>query len=316
MAPKSTPAQLDDAIRDYLAGEGCEAVSARHRVSTDRLRAALIDGGHWRTRAETYALSSKRVSATLLAKSSLPTDDLVERYGEGESVNALAKSFGVSRRTIEYRLKAAGVTIRGTADANRLMMASRSPEENRRSIAAAHVAVRGSKRTPESLVQAAATREASEAWVAAHTSPEERQVARWVEQRGLTVVPQKAIGPYNVDFTAGPVAVEVFGGGWHQYGAARRRTAHRLGYILDEGWHLMIVWAINARWPVNTLAADQIVAFAQSARRDPSGRGQYRVIWGDGQPATPVGDDLDDLAVKPSRSGRKSPRPRDHGAGD
>lgn len=316
MPAKATPADLNNAISDYLAGEGCQAVAARHHIGQGRLKCELTERGLWRTAAEANAMRAARTSRGILSKSDLPTAEIARRYSNGESSNALAQAFGVSRTAIDYRLRSAGVHLRTNPDANRLMAASRTPDENRLLMLAAQASVRGSKRTHESLCRAAASREVSPSWVAAHTSEEERQMCRWIEARGLVVTPQKAIGPYNVDLATGAVAVEIFGGGWHQYGSHRMRTAKRLGYILDQGWHLMIIWAINARWPIDTLAADEIVAFAKSARRDPSGRGQHRVIWGDGKSAAAVGPDLDDLAVIPSRSGRNSPRAGHKRAGD
>lgn len=298
---KASPRKLEYAVGDYVAGEACETAAARHGIGGQRLRSTLIERDLWRSRADMIALRTQHVSRSLLSKTPLPKKEIARRYRAGESINTLASSFGVSRSVISRRLTADGVTLRGNADANRLLAHSRSPEENRRLMLAAQSAVRGSTRSLTSDLRGARSRETSQAWLANHTSEQERQMAEWLRQRDLTVIPQKAIGPYNVDVAAGPVAVEIFGGGWHAYGAHRRRTAKRFGYILDQGWHLMIVWSHNHRWPLDSRAADEVVTFAEVARRDPSGRGEYRVIWGDGQITAAAGPDLDDLAVKPAR---------------
>ena len=121
-------------------------------------------------------------------------------------------------------------------------------------------------------------------------------------ERGLDVIPQKAIGPYNVDLASGTVAVEVFGGGWHGYGRHRRRAPERLRYILDEGWNLMVIWIIaRRRAPLHAAAADYVASFVELASGDPSIRGQHRVVWGDGQEVASVGFNIDDLSAIPPR---------------
>lgn len=230
---------------------------------------------------------------------------VVERYAAGESVNALAASLGVTRAYVGRVLDDAGVERRGSAGANRLMMQTRTPEENRRNAAAAHQAVRGRKRSIAERSKGAQTRERLQT----HVSDHERWLAEQLRQRGLDVVPQKAVGPYNVDVATGTVAVEVFGGGWHAYGMHRARGPERLRYILDQGWNLVIVWTSASRWAFTDAATDYIVAFAEEASRNPSMRGEYRVIWGDGKPAPADSLDVDDLTLKPTRRGRKRPRP-------
>lgn len=235
---------------------------------------------------------------------------VVERYAAGDSIKAMATDLGVTRSYLGKVLDEAGATRRDQAEANRVMMATRTAEENRANAASAHEAVRGRTRSLEELAKAAATRERLQT----HVSEHELQLADELRRRGLDVVPQKAVGPYNVDVATGSVAVEVFGGGWHAYGAHRKRTPKRLRYILDQGWNLVIIWASLERWPIGPGACEYVVAFDQLTRSDPSIRGEYRVIWGDGQDATRPGLDVDDLARKPSRSGRKSPRPSDDGS--
>ena len=236
---------------------------------------------------------------------------IVERYVGGESVNAIARSYGISRRAVDRRLDVAGVTRRDRVEANRLMMATRTPEENVANVQAAHEAVRGRTRPIEERAKGAATRERLQT----HTSEHEVALVAALRARGLDVTPQKAIGPYNVDLATGTIAVEVFGGGWHAYGVHRKRTPERLRYILDQGWNLVIVWASRERWPIGPGACDYVAAFAEEAGRNPAIRGEYRVIWGDGKVA-PIGSvKVDDLARKPSRSGRNRTGPADNGTG-
>lgn len=304
--PAPAPAHhVDNAVAEYVTGISCQVAAARHGVSQSRLRSTLRERGLWRDKAARYATSAAKTSTTNAAKSGIPSEEIVSRYIAGESSNALATAYGVSRRAIDYRLNTAGVARRGCGDANRLMMSTRTPEENARNISAAQHAVRGMTRTMDDLTRTAATREARQIGVSDH----EVTLAGALRGQGLTVTPQKAIGPYNVDLATGTVAVEVFGGGWHAHGRHRERTPKRMRYILDQGWNLVIVWASLNRWPVSSGARDYIVTFDELTRRDPSVRGEYRVIWGDGKDSTAQCENVDDLAVKPSRSGRKRRRP-------
>ena len=311
MSRPAPAADIENAIHDYLSGESLDLVSRRHRVGYGRLRGIIESRGLLRTSAETSAIRSSRVAASLLSKSDLPSAEIVRRYLAGESSNALAKSFGVSRRAIDYRLDAAGVDRRGSADANRLMMAARTPEENAANSKAAHEAVRGRRRSIEERSKGAATRER----LRTHVSDNELILATMLRERGLDVIPQKAVGPYNVDLAAGTVAVEVFGGGWHAYGVHRERASERLRYILDEGWNLVIVWASASRWPIGPGACDYIATFAEVTSGNPPTRGEYRVIWGDGKEAAIDGANVDDLSVKPSRRGCKRAGAGDNSAG-
>ena len=83
MAAPAPPANLENAVRDYVSGEGCQIASARHRVSQQRLRAALIARGLWRDSAARYGLTKTKTGKALAAKAALPVDDIVARYLAG-----------------------------------------------------------------------------------------------------------------------------------------------------------------------------------------------------------------------------------------
>ena len=144
-----------------------------------------------------------------------------------------------SRMTIANILRRHGIPRRGQADANRLMMAGRTPEENARNSAAAHDAVRGSAKSWEQRCAKAGRRHGVVPAIAT-----ELLYAAWLRLRGFKIVHQHAVGPYNCDLTipdAG-VAVEIFGGNWHGTGKHAGMFAERAQYILDQGWLLVIVW--------------------------------------------------------------------------
>lgn len=207
-------------------------------------------------------------------------DELVRLYLAGETEQQLAGRYGVTRIPIVRALTEAGVTRRTPAETNRLLAARRTPEQRRAGVAAAHAARRGSTDSFEVLCKRAKTREERQT----HVSPAEQLIAAWLADRGEDATPQKAIGPYNADLAVGAVAVEIHGGGWHSGGRHRARAPKRIRYILDEGWNLMVIWVDRRSHPLTRKAADQVISFAEESRRNPSMRGEQRVIWGDGQP--------------------------------
>jgi hypothetical protein len=136
----------------------------------------------------------------------------------------------------------------------------------------------------------------------------EQLVQQMLAIRGVETVPQKAIGPYNADLGAEPVAVECFSGEWHRYGRHIDRFPERSIYLLDQGWNLAIIWIENGRRnhagvPLTGRAIDYLVTFIEQSRRDPTFRREYRVIWGDGKILSVSDADLDNFSVIPTRGG-------------
>lgn len=263
MTAKLPATDIDNAINDYLAGVNPEVILERHKIGRTTL----------------YRHLAKRGIDRNFRRIPLPVDDIAARYLAGESENSLATAFATSRNVIRSRLEIAGVTIRGNSEANRLMMDQRTPEQNQAYTAASHAAVTGTKRTIEDLSRRAIGKERT----TAHATAGERLFASWLNERGAQSVLQKAIGPYNCDIAAYPVAVEIFGGNWHAYGRHIARFAKRCNYILNSGWTMLIIWCNKDGGPITISAAEYTIAFLEETRRDPSLIGKYRMIWGNGQ---------------------------------
>lgn len=309
MPAKSSDADFENAIAAYVAGESCENVSARFHVGEARLRQTLKERGLFRSKTERYRISAERVSVTRLAALPLPMEEIARRYLAGESENVLAKEFDVSRNVITTRLREAGVPRRGQTAANDLWQKGRTPEQRRQGVEAAHRASHNREQTLDEKIKRAATREERQISV----SPAEMLLAEWLRQRGLETIPQKAVGPYNVDLGAFPIAVEIFGGGWHATHDHARGAPERLRYLLDRGWNVVYIWVADGRRmpALKPIAADYIVAFAQRSSSDPTFRGQYRVIWGDGKEAAISGTDVNEVALIPSRRAANKARAGD-----
>jgi very-short-patch-repair endonuclease len=160
-------------------------------------------------------------------------------------------------------------------------------------------AVRGTSQSEELLVRVRALAKQRKG---RYDSPGEMLLGEALSDRGLLVVPQKAIGKYNVDLAVAPVAVEVLGGGWH---SSKRSHATRTPEILDAGWHLVFVWnyeGVSAL--VADAAADYLVAFLEEVRRNPPAVSQYRVITGSGQLLAARSADDDEFPLVPPPRGR------------
>ena len=156
----------------------------------------------------------------------MPDSEIATRYLAGESENALAKSFGVSRTAIRLRLESECITRRDKTTANRLLSQQTPIEEHHRRIKIAQEASRGRKQPIEHRIKIAKTRQEN----CTNASEAEYILADWLRLRGLDVIQQQAIGPYNIDLGIHPIAVEVFGGAWH---AGKSTHQKRSRYILN-----------------------------------------------------------------------------------
>lgn len=238
-----------------------------------------------------YTRSTKRTNSLYIP---LPMGEIIPRYLAGESTVELGKAFGVSRDLIRKRLIEFSVPLRGPADANRLMMTNRTPEENARNTEAAHIAARGRKHSIEERSKMAQSREANPS----NIGPNEILLFSMLSARGTDVIPQKAVGPYNCDLAAFPVAVEVWGGYFHYFGSHIARTPKRCRYFFDQGWTILIVHMGRTLRAISERGADYIAAYIQQARSDPSFRREYRMIWGTGEFIACGSSDDDKLAIE------------------
>jgi very-short-patch-repair endonuclease len=302
--PARPTTNLDKAIELYESSDlGYQCIANDLNVSKRLLITRLTERGTFRDQRTANNLAMQRGQGTRLASRNLPEDYICTAYADGASENELAKMHDTSRVTIKNILVRHGIPRRGVGDANRLMMADRTPEENARNSQAAHDAVRGSARSWEQRCELASRRHGTVPALAT-----ELLYAAWLRLRGLKIVHQHAVGPYNCDLTipAVGVAVEIFGGNWHGTGKHAGMFAERAQYVLDQGWLLVVVWVDQRKQRLSEASADYIGSLAEQASRDPSLRGQYRVVWGDGEVVPTEGRQLDEFAAVPAhRSGTK-----------
>jgi len=219
------------------------------------------------------------------AKIEIPNlDNLIKRYQAGESALKLSREFVIERNVLRRRLMAAGITLRTNSEACSIRM-SRMSIENRHAITAnAHIAAKGRHASIEELEARAIVRQNS----CSTQSPTERKFINLIRKKGIIVTPQKACGKYNIDIAieSDSVAVEIYGGSWHANGRAAFRDKQRIPYLLDAGWHLVIVWVDNARYPLTIKAINYIIALMKRIRLNEPLWREYHMIRGDGQLVT------------------------------
>lgn len=277
MPRKNTSFNADDIIQLYNSGESITKIANLFGCSSKPVRRILRENN----------IPIKNPTA----KKVLPVDEIIRLYNSGTSVNALAKQFKVSRTVIMHRLKQANVVIRGQTEANQIMMAARTPEENARNVRAAHDAVRGKRRSHEELCQRALTREQT---FNSFVSSYEREIAQELSKRNIEFIPQKAVDKYNIDFAIfDNVAFEIYGGGWHSSGRAAARFTKRSKELFNRGYTIVICWIDSVHKFSPSAIVDYLVALNEILCSDPTSRCKHYVIRGNGQLSTIGCKDLD-----------------------
>ena len=203
-------------------------------------------------------------------------DDLLRRYLAGESENQLSKEAGINRDTFRRRLIQAGIIPRNQSQSETIKWKNMTAEERLRQVKAAHNAARGRNISFDELCRKASSKEGSLTY---HVSTEEKMLAGWLNELGIVVIHNLAVGPYNCDLGAGPIAVEVWGGNWHPKITEVKRTK----YILDSGYSLLIIDTDKHRFPLTRAVTQYVIALLQEASSDPTGRRQYWMVQGDGE---------------------------------
>lgn len=270
-------ALIDNCVEKYRSKMTVNQISSETGVSKTVIFRAIKNAG---------ASRSRRIP--------LPEDEICARYTAGDSPAILAAAFGVSVMPILRILRERGVQMRSGSESNIIRAQRLTPEQRQQNAAAAHAAKRGRPNAMEALDRAAVTRQAR---MSGRMSQTEVTIASMLRERGIDSVPQVAIGPYNCDIGAAPVAVEIFGGKWHWHGAHIARSPQRIRHILDAGWHMLAIRIAPVGDPLTEATADYVAAYIQQARSDPSAIRQYRVVRSNGDLIAAGSAQDDDLSI-------------------
>lgn len=225
------------------------------------------------------------------------------RYMAGESTVDLANDIGCHSSTLRNTFKRKGLQVRSFSEMQHVLYAKRTPEDVAKITAAANAAARGRRATLAERCRRALTKERSPG----RMTKAEAALHAELEAIGLPIQRERACGPYNIDFAIGhAVAVECFGGGWHASGRHAARHEKRCRYLLDAGWHVVLVWVDGRRSGPAIHALEHVISQLQRASRDPAALRQYRVVGSDGE-VVARGADADDLPLKPPGELRRDP---------
>lgn len=320
---------IDEVISLYKSGETAANIGKRFGVSDGTILARLKENGIER-RSQRYKLPIKKIitlyqtgkSTNKIAdifgvdtgvisrrlkeqgieptgvRIDLPTDKIISLYEGGSSENALADKFGVSRNVIRRHLVENGIHIRTQSEAEALKWSQMSEEERKAQVEAAHEAATGREHTFEELCKRAKTRERNASEDYGHVSDYEVELRSMLSDRGINTTIQKAIGPYNCDLAASPVAVEVYGGHWHWTGDHLARVDKRFRYILNRGWFIYVI-PVTKSYPLTGAVADHVVSYINRIRRNEPSVCEYRVVWGAGKFVTAGSAEDDNISIVP-----------------
>jgi very-short-patch-repair endonuclease/lambda repressor-like predicted transcriptional regulator len=238
-----------------------------------------------------------------------PSPDIVEvvnLYRSGMSENQVAQQMGVSRGCIRNRLIKAGITPRTQSEAEALKWDHMTAEQRLLQTASAHKATRGRVQSEQERIHRAETRYRKQS----HISANEQRMADWLRALGLDVEQQFPIYAYNVDLAiqAGPIAVEIHGGGWHSTDIHAGLMERKRKELFGRGWALVEVW-IDNRFNVWGAVADQLITLIDELCELPSLGGEHWVILGNRKTPATLRADSDDLAAV------FRPRSSENGAG-
>jgi len=288
MARKRVSINMDDCIKRYLSGEGLKPLAKSFGIGETTLRRRFVELGiPLRGPKEAHPFKPLPIS----------DEEIFDRYQSGETKKDIARSLGVHDATIQRRLEQFGVEVAKNYSEAMKTRWKRLDQAGRYALVeAAHEATRGKKHSFNQLCRRALGVQHH----CPNVSEAEKTVAKWLAGQGISIIPQQAVGPYNADLGAFPVAVEVFGGHWHASGRHAARMPKRTRYFFNEGWNVYIIWVNALHHPLLPQVTDDLVAFVQKSRSNPSFRGQYRVVWGNGQFISAGCSNDNDLSLVPS----------------
>jgi very-short-patch-repair endonuclease len=155
---------------------------------------------------------------------------------EGLSVKRVGFEYHIQRQTIYNNWKRLGLVWNNRSQAELVKWAQMSEERREAQTRSAHDAARGREMPYEEKVRRAITNEAN-----AKPSKYEAIILENLSKFGFNPKLNMAFGPFNIDlaFEDIKLAVEIDGGGWHQWGEKLEIDFHKEERLKTEGWDLI-----------------------------------------------------------------------------
>lgn len=276
MTRKTSNTNINNAVKDYLAGDSCKIAAARWGTAEKTLSNYLKANGLFRSKAEIAKIKGVKISANSGNKITMPESDIIALYESGIAEWTIAKQFNVSRQVIKRILISNNIKRRGCSKAANNRWDGMTATERKAAISNAIEFNRGKKLSYNHLCKVAKGVERNQS----NMSASEKFLFDLLLERGINTIPQKAVGKYNIDLAVFPLGIEIFGGFWH---ASKPNHIERTRYLLDNGWNMLFIWTHATRSPLCQAVAEYVVTYLDELSRNPSPIRQYRVIRGDGQ---------------------------------
>lgn len=262
------PLDVDDVINLYNSGVRLEDIAIKNDCSVHAIQNCLKRNGVY---------GGRDWVSYLKRRTGITPDELLALYNSGLWKNEIAAKIGISEGVVGKYLARLGIPLaESRSDAMRARLERVGADGRAKLSESAHNAVRGMKRSESDLIKRAISNERSGKF----DSIAERDLFFILRELGAEAIPQKALWKYSIDLAIGNVAVEVTGRGRKPENIPALRE--RIKYILNSGFVMVWVWA-NTVHPIESGAAEYIIALCQQASSDPSLIGQYRVIRRDGK---------------------------------
>lgn len=262
MSRKIILADTDNIVKQYRAGVSTSDLASQSRVSKNVIYRILSDAG-----ITLYCGRPSRNRPTI--------DEMLAIYNTGIGISGVAKKLGAGRMYVIIAFKKAGIETRNPSQQQFARMARSTPEEIAYLTSAAHKACKGRQHTDDEITKRALTRFNHKT---CKTSIYENTFADELAKLNIVFTQQAPVSRYNCDFIVNGVAVEIFGGGWHNHGAHLARFEKRTRYLFNAGFHVLIINASKFS-PIDTAVTNQAISLINSFSLDKSSARQYRVIW-------------------------------------
>jgi hypothetical protein len=270
MTAKRPPADTENAIKTYLAGNSIRATAKLTGLTpgfvADAVERAGVSRGFSGGRAQFFANGGKANRYI----DGLPVAEIAAAYRSGVTLCDLATKYSVDRNAIKTRLHKAGVRVRDYAETRRLIDRE------------------------QALTNLAESRPNRIGWG-------EDIVKQWLIERGEEPDAQFPVGVKNLDLALAPVTVEIWLATRFPFNDPYCRE--RIEYLANRGWTSLYIYISRRTRVLLPCVVDEIIRIRDLTRRNPSAPRKHWVIRGCGELAAVAGDDLDHFSIIPPAVG-------------
>jgi transposase len=288
MTTKLKPNDLHNIIKEYRSGGLIDDLAAKYGVSRGTIYIRLVKAGvEMRTRSETTRVK---------AGCSIGYDEILNAYNGGESINSISNRTGISRPAITRAVTRLRGTLRTQSEQEVIKWRGMTAEQRSAQVAPAHAAAKVAMigfRPSESVYLAGARERAKSKRMTRY----EVWICDYLISLGLEVIPQKQVGPYNVDFAINgfPVAVEVMRGvGGRKH---RPRIQKRMEHLFSGGWAVVFIYLSQCAANDLSRIDKHLVPIVDQARRGEPIAGKCWVIRCNPNPGSALCADLDGIPI-------------------